>query len=287
MTTVASANVHNIAIEGTFDDCQNLLKAMFNDGPFREAVNLSAVNSINWARIMAQIAYYVYAAVQLGAPDRGIAFAVPTGNFGNVYAGYAAWRMGLPIERLIVGSNSNDIVSRFFQSRDLSLAAVRPTLSPSMDIQVSSNFERYLFELYGRDGPGLAQAMTQFHADGRLDVDETRWRTATGLFSAHRVDDAETLKGIADFHATTGQIIDPHSVIGLLAARAQGHDLGVPVVALATAHPGKFPDAIEQAIGIRPDPPARIAALYDREEHLTTLPNDLEAVQSFVRDHVR
>jgi len=287
MTTVVSANVHNIALEGTFDDCQDAVKAMFNDAAFRDELKLSAVNSINWARIMAQIVYYVTAAVALGAPDRRIAFAVPTGNFGNVYAAYAAHRLGLPIAHLIVGSNRNDILARFFESGTMDVAPVEPTLSPSMDIQVSSNFERLLFELYDRDGAAVAQAMTDFRDTGRLAVGDNRWGAARELFDGHRTDNAGTLAEIRAVHAATGELVDPHTAVGLAAARDRRRDATVPVVALACAHPAKFPDAVEDATGVRPALPPRLADLYEREERLTLLPNDLARVKAFVRERVR
>ncbi|MGE0118943.1 MAG: threonine synthase [Dongiaceae bacterium] len=283
MTTVRAANVRNIAIEGTFDDCQDLVKAMFNDHRFRDDLNLSAVNSINWARVMAQTVYYAAAAVALGAPDRAVSFAVPTGNFGNVYAGYAARAMGMPIERLIVGSNRNDILARFFASGRLAIEAVHPSLAPSMDIQVSSNFERLLFDLYDRDGPALAQAMTSFRRNGQLAVGDGRWKTARAVFDGYRFDDADTLQAIAGVYRQTGELVDPHSAIGIAAAHAAARDRGGPVVALATAHPAKFPDAVERAVGLRPQLPDRLADLLDRPESVEVLPNDLKTVQGYVR----
>ena len=284
MTTVAAANVFNIAIEGTFDDCQDLVKAMFNDLAFRDELNLSAVNSINWARVMAQIVYYVWAAVALGAPERPIAFAVPTGNFGNIYAGYAARQMGVPIERLIVGSNRNDILTRFFGSGRMQIETVQPSLSPSMDIQVSSNLERLLFDLYDRDGAAMAQAMASFRRNGQLAIGDARWQAARALFDAYRCDDKETLAAIASLHRQTGELIDPHSAIGVAAAHLGAKGDGIPVVALATAHPAKFPDAVERATGQRPPLPARLADLFDRPERVEILPNDLRAVQAYIRD---
>jgi threonine synthase len=287
MTTVDAPNVHNIAIEGTFDDCQDLVKAMFNDAAFRDELALSAVNSINWARIMAQIAYYFHAAVALGAPEREVAFAVPTGNFGNVYAGYAARQMGLPIKRLIVGSNRNDILTRFFESGAMELAAVHPTLSPSMDIQVSSNFERLLFDLCGRDGRAVAAALGSLRQGGRFAVTPEQHAAARALFDAVRCDDDETLAEIGRVYQATGELIDPHSAIGIAAARVHTHSPGgdatVPVVALATAHPAKFPDAVERATGRRPALPARLADLYDRPERATSLAPDLKVVQAHIR----
>jgi threonine synthase len=284
MTTVDAPNVHTIAVEGTFDDCQDLIKAMFNDTGLRNELKLSAVNSINWARVMAQIVYYFHAALALGAPDRKVNFAVPTGNFGNVYAGYAARAMGLPIDSFVVASNSNDILTRFFDSNDMSISGVEPTLSPSMDIQVSSNFERLLFDLLGRDGDAVKRAMAQFREKGALPLEAAQWRTATELFTGYKVDDTRTKQVIADVFAKTGVLIDPHSAVGVDAAavcRPEGDD---PLVALATAHPAKFPDAVESAAGVRPELPARLADLHDRDEHMKILPNSLDALRDFVRE---
>ena len=288
MTTVQADNVFNIAVEGTFDDCQDLVKAMFNDAPFRDEMGLSAVNSINWARIMGQIAYYMVAGAALGAWSRPVAFAVPTGNFGNVFAGYGAKCMGLPVARFIVGSNRNDILTRFFETGAMTTEEVAPSLSPSMDIQISSNFERLLFDLYGRDGAAVAEAMTAFRATGRLEVGEARWRRALEIFDAARLDDEETLAEIARIHKETGELVDPHTAVGIAAARAKADTLddpNTPVIALATAHPAKFPDAVEKATGIRPALPARMADLYGRQERIAILPNELARVQAFVREN--
>jgi len=284
MTTVDAPNVHTIAVEGTFDDCQDLIKAMFNDTGLRNELKLSAVNSINWARVMAQIVYYFHAALALGAPDRKVNFAVPTGNFGNVYAGYAARAMGLPIDSFVVASNSNDILTRFFDSNDMSISGVEPTLSPSMDIQVSSNFERLLFDLLGRDGDAVKRAMAQFREKGSLPLDAAQWRTATELFTGYKVDDTRTKQVIADVFAKTGVLIDPHSAVGVDAAAVRRPEGADPLVALATAHPAKFPDAVESASGVRPELPARLADLYDRDEHMKILPNSLDALRDFVRE---
>jgi len=286
MTTVLAPNVWNIAIEGSFDDCQDLVKAMFNDQSFRDSMRLSAVNSINWARIMAQIPYYVWAAVALGAPDREVAFAVPTGNFGNVYAAYAAREMGLPVSQLVIGSNRNDILTRFLEQGIMEIRAVVPTLSPSMDIQVSSNFERLLFDLLGRDGGKLADAMVRMRAEGRLKLDEQAWRAARQFFSGHRLDDEATKRAMAEVHRETGELIDPHTAIGIMAGRAERRDPAVSMVALATAHPAKFPDAVAAATGVRPPLPPRLADLFARPERFTTLPNQLAAVEGFVRARV-
>ncbi|MBU0725214.1 MAG: threonine synthase [Alphaproteobacteria bacterium] len=287
MTTVLSSNVHNIALEGTFDDCQDQVKAMFNDPAFRASQRLSAVNSINWARIMAQIVYYIAAGVALGAPDRRIAFSVPTGNFGNVYAAYAAKQMGLPIEKLVVGSNRNDILTRFFNSGEMKITGVEPSLSPSMDIQVSSNFERLLFDMMDRDGRQLAETMTSFRASGSFAVGDNQLGNAKQLFEAHRIDDAQTQDIIRTIHAETGEILDPHTAVGVGAGRAVSLDPDIALIALACAHPAKFPDAVEQATGIRPALPRHLADLYEREERVTVLPNDLAALQKYVSEKTR
>ena len=221
MTTVAAPNVANIAVEGTFDDCQDLVKAMFADAPFRQEMQLSAVNSINWARIAAQVPYYVAAALALGAPDREVAFSVPTGNFGNVLAAWAARRMGLPVARLIVGSNRNDILARFLASNDMSIATVEPSLSPSMDIQVSSNFERLLFELLERDAVATAAAMAEFRRTGKMAVPDAAWHRCRTVFHGFRLDDAGTEAEIARLHEAGGYLADPHTAIGIAAARGQ------------------------------------------------------------------
>ena len=286
MTTVGSANVYAVAIEGNFDDCQDLVKAMFNDTAFRDEMHLSAANSINWARVMAQIVYYFHAAVLLGGPDRPVSFAVPTGNFGNVYAGYVARAMGLPIKRLIVGSNVNDILPRFFDSGILEMAAVTPTISPSMDIQISSNFERFLFELFGRDGAVVSKSVADFRDTGKLSVPKNLWHVARKIFDGFRLDDMETKAVISDVHASSGYLLDPHSAIGVAAARSKAIDPATPIVALATAHPAKFPDAVEDASGLRPKLTQGLADLYDRPERMTVLPNNLAQVEAFLRDHV-
>ena len=283
MTTVTSANVHNIAIEGTFDDCQDLLKAMFGDRAFREELRLSAVNSINWVRIMAQIVYYFHAALALGAPDRPVAFAVPTGNFGNVYSGYAARAMGLPISQFVVGSNRNDILTRFFETGTMEMRDVQASLSPSMDIQVSSNFERLLFDACDREGHAVRDTMTGFRRTGKLTLPQGGMKILRELFDSRRLDDEETLQAISYEFASSAVLLDPHSVIGVAAARARARQPAVPMVALATAHPAKFPDAVERATGTRPAQPARLAGLFEREERFSVLGNDLAAVQAHIR----
>ena len=283
MTTVAAPNVHAIAIEGTFDDAQDIVKALFNDLAFRDSVNLAAVNSINWARVMAQTVYYASAALALGAPDRPVAFAVPTGNFGNVFAGYGARRMGLPIERLVVGTNRNDILARFFDTGAMTVGTVEPSLSPSMDIQVSSNVERLLFDLLGRDGAALAGLMTRFRDAGTFTLDADALAQARAVFDAARVDDDQTMATIAETHAATGELIDPHSAIAVRAAQVRRGDPRVPMVALATAHPAKFPDAVRAATGVTAPLPPHLAHLMGARERMTVLPNDRAAVAAFIR----
>ncbi len=285
MTTVDSPNVFNVALEGTFDDCQNAVKAMFADELFRGEMNLSAVNSINWARIMAQIAYYFAAAVALGAPDRKISFSVPTGNFGNVYAAYCAKKMGLPIDRLVIASNRNDILTRFFETGAMTAGAVEPSLSPSMDIQVSSNFERFLFDLLDRNPEELRAKMASFRQSGEYDLPKKEMDRARATFEAYRCSDEQTSLVMALCHKGTGYTVDPHTAVGLHGAWASEHK-GTPMVSLACAHPAKFPDAVEKATGIRPPLPPHLSDLYDRKERFTVLKNDLQSLQSFVRENV-
>ena len=282
MTTVHAPNVINIAVDGNFDDCQDLVKAMFADAPFRTDMRLSAVNSINWARIAAQIPYYVAAALALGAPEREVAFSVPTGNFGNVLAAWAARRIGLPVARLVVASNRNDILARFLAGNDMSVAPVEPSLSPSMDIAISSNFERLLFELLDRDAAATAVAMAGFRGSGRMAVPHAAWHRATTLMHGFRLDDEATLAEIRRLDTVCGYAADPHTAIGVAAARALPcrH---LPTIAAATAHPAKFPDAMERATGRRPALPKHLADLYDRPERFTTAPNSLDAVEAQIR----
>ncbi len=284
MTTVDEPNVHNIAIEGTFDDCQNLLKAMFNDRDFRDEVSMSGVNSINWARVMPQVVYYFASALALGGPDREITFSVPTGNFGDVYAGYVALKMGLPIKRLIVASNMNDILTRALTHGDHSLTTVHPTMSPSMDIQISSNFERLLFDVYDRDGDKISDLMLQLKEDGKFQIDEQQVARIAEHFTPQCVNEEQTLAVIKDLHARTGYVVDPHTAVGVGAAdRELPADPGTPMVTLATAHPAKFPDAVAKATGTRPPLPPHMADLYDREERFEVLPADVERIQGHVR----
>ena len=279
MTTITSPNVHTVAIDGTFDDCQDLVKAMFNDAPFREANNLSAVNSINWARVMAQTVYYFTALETLG---RSASFSVPTGNFGNVLAGWIAKQMGADIEKLIVGSNSNDILTRFFETHSMDMLPVVPTLSPSMDIQISSNFERLLFEMNNRDGGATTEQLNMFRQNGNLSVKPdqfARWIEPT--FRAYRASDEETLAVMKRIHSESGMLVDPHTAIGIASAEACAEP-GVPTITLATARPAKFPDAVKRATGVHPALPEHVADLFDRQERIINLPNDLQAVEAFV-----
>lgn len=282
MTTVLAPNVHNIAIDGSFDDAQAMVKRLFGDADARSQLTLSAVNSINWARLMAQVVYYFHAAVRLGGPDRPVAFSVPTGNFGDVFAGYVAARMGLPIARLVVATNVNDILHRALTNGDYSAGSVTATATPSMDIQVSSNFERLLFDLAGRDGAAITRMMGEFDANRAMTIPADMLAGAEGLFSSARIDgDAMTLAlRWAQEHA--GQIIDPHSAVGLAAARSLDLDPAIPVVTLATAHPAKFPDAVERATGVRPPLPARLGNLFDRAERYEKLPGDYDAVKAHI-----
>ncbi|MEE8173219.1 MAG: threonine synthase [Alphaproteobacteria bacterium] len=288
MTTVDAQNVHNVAIEGTFDDCQALVKAMFGDLPFRDSLNLAAVNSINWARILGQTIYYAYAALALGSPARPVSFAVPTGNFGNAYSGYVAARLGLPIRNFLVATNANDILARFFAGAGYRKSEVIPSISPSMDIQVASNFERLLFELYGRNGREIKALIESLDHGGGFDVAAEKLDDARHHFSARRIDDTRALDCMAQTWRECGILIDPHSAAGLAAAEdsateRDGERRQTPMICLATAHPAKFPDAVERATGVRPALPAPLADLLRRPEHVTQLPNDLAAVKQFVR----
>ncbi len=283
MTTVLAPNVFNIAVDGSFDDAQAIVKALFNDRDFNGRFTLSAVNSINWARLMAQIVYYFYSAVRLGAPDRPVAFAVPTGNFGDVFAGYVAAQMGLPVARLIVATNVNDILHRALSAGDYSQGTVTATATPSMDIQVSSNFERLLFDLSGKDGGGMARMMADFEATKAMSIPADMLSSARPLLSSARIDPDGMAMAMRWASDRAGQIIDPHTAIGLAAAREAGLD-GVPVVTLATAHPSKFRDAVERATGFRPALPSRIGTLFEREERFDTLPATKEAVAAYVAE---
>ncbi len=285
MTTVLAPNVHNIAIDGTFDDAQAMVKQMFNDPAMTGRFNIGAVNSINWARLMAQVVYYFAAALQLGGPRREIAFAVPTGNFGDVFAGYVAAKMGLPIARLIVATNVNDILHRALTLGDYSQGTVTPTAAPSMDIQVSSNFERLLFDVGGRDGLALAAQMQGFEGSKAMQLTNAQREGASALFTSCRADPDDMSQAIRWAWEGCQELIDPHTAIGLHAARAAGLPGDVPVVTLATAHPAKFRDAVERATGQRPSLPARVGDLFDREERCADLAGGYGAVADFVAAH--
>ncbi|TRD10540.1 threonine synthase [Erythrobacter insulae] len=286
MTTVRAPNVYNLAIEGSFDDAQAHVKRMFRDDDVTGRLQLGAVNSINWARLMAQVVYYFYSALQLGGPDRTVAYSVPTGNFGDVFAGYVAARMGLPIERLIVATNVNDILHRAISEGDYSAGGVTPTITPSMDIQVSSNFERLLFDCGGRDGMAMADQMHAFEASKSMRLTNAQSQGASALFTSLRADQDDTNRALAWAHREAGQVIDPHTGVGLHAGITAGASgviaPDVPIVTLATAHPAKFPDAVERAIGVRPGLPARVGDLFGREERFIELAGDYETTRDFV-----
>ncbi len=285
MTTVLAPNVHNVAIEGTFDDAQAMVKRMFNDPGMTGRFNIGAVNSINWARLMAQVVYYFAAGLQLGAPHRPVAFSVPTGNFGDVFAGYVAAKMGLPIARLIVATNVNDILHRALSTGDYSAGEVTPTAAPSMDIQVSSNFERLLFDVGGRDGKALAAQMGTFEASKAMQLTNAQREGAAQLFSSARADANDMSRAIRWGWEEAGELLDPHTAIGLHAARTSGIAREIPVVTLATAHPAKFRDAVERATGQRPPLPSRVGDLFEREERCAELPCDYGAIADYVAAH--
>ena len=281
MTTVSEANAHALAITGTFDDAQARLKDMFNDFTFRDEVRLAGVNSINFARVLAQVVYYFTAAVALGAPHRKVSFTVPTGNFGDVFAGYLAKKMGLPIERLVVATNQNDILHRALSSGEYATHGVTPTISPSMDIQVSSNFERALFDAYGRDGAAVAQLMDELKQGG-FHISQGALEALRSDFASGRAAEDQTAAMIARARAEMGELLCPHSAVGVHVA--QDFLGATPMVTLATAHPAKFPDAVEAATGIRPPLPPRMADLFDRPERMTRVENDLTVIETLIRE---
>ncbi|MBP0481330.1 threonine synthase [Sagittula salina] len=284
MTTPAEANVHALAMDGHFDDCQARLKDMFNHFEFRDTVRLAGVNSINWARVLAQVVYYFSSAVSLGAPDRTVSFTVPTGNFGDIFAGYIAKRMGLPIDRLVVATNQNDILHRCLTSGAYETSEVQPSISPSMDIQVSSNFERALFDAYTRDGAAVAQLMDELKAGG-FSVSQGALQALREHFDSGCVSEAQTLDTILLANTTMGELLCPHSAVGVRVAEALRKP-DVPMITLATAHPAKFPDAVEKASGIRPPLPNRMADLYERPERVTRVANDLAALESLIKERI-
>lgn len=284
MTTVSSSNIHNIALEGNFDDCQNMVKAMFSDEKYRSELNLSAVNSINWARIMAQVVYYFWSGIALGAPDNFTSFAVPTGNFGNIFAGYVAMKMGLPIGQLIIGSNANDILPRFVNSGLMEKKEVVASISPSMDIQISSNFERLLFEVLDRDSEKLVSMMEDFSKKGSYEVEKEVIDKIGNIFSAHSLDDEKTKIKINKIHQNTGVVLDPHSAIGVSAGMRKRQDMETPVVCLATAHPAKFADAVRASTGNMPEIPKEIEKLASLDEKYEVKPNDLDKIKAYIKD---
>lgn len=286
MTGVADANVHALSIQGNFDDCQALVKAMFNHHAFRDAHSLSGVNSINWGRIMAQIVYYFTAALALGAPDRAVSFTVPTGNFGDIFAGYCAKQMGLPIDQLIIATNANDILARTLESGRYETAGVHATTSPSMDIQVSSNFERLLFESSDRDAAYIQQSMSSLSQSGAFSLGDKVWQEIKTGFDAGRASNSAVDATIKCVLSESGYLLDPHTAVGVAVARELGKG-SAPMVVLSTAHPAKFPDAVENASDIRPALPARNKGLMDGEERFTLLANDLEAVERYISENTR
>lgn len=281
MTTVLDDNVHNIALEGTFDDCQDAVKAMFNNHGFRDRVRLSGVNSINWGRIVAQIVYYFTAAVSLGAPHRKVSFTVPTGNFGDIFAGYCARQMGLSIEKLVIATNANDILKRTLDTGRYEMAGVAPTISPSMDIQISSNFERLLFESAGRDADMVNRMMAGLKQSRGFELPETALATIRRDFAAGTTDEAATRKVIAETQTASAYLLDPHTAVGVGVARSQAHGQ-IPMITLATAHPAKFPAAVAEASGIEPALPDWLADLYERPERVTVLDKDQRQIEDFI-----
>ncbi|MFZ1660772.1 MAG: threonine synthase [Paracoccaceae bacterium] len=285
MTTPKETNVHALALDGDFDDCQSRLKDMFNDFAFRDGVGLAGVNSINWARVLAQVVYYFSSAVSLGAPHRKVSFTVPTGNFGDIFAGYIAKSMGLPIDKLVIATNQNDILHRCLTTGRYEMNGVKPSISPSMDIQISSNFERALFDAYGRDGKAVAALMDEMKGKGGFGVSQGALQWLRETFTSGRVSEDETSEEIRVEKAASGELLCPHSAVGVKVAKDQ---LGsVPMITLATAHPAKFPDAVEAATGIRPGLPPRMADLFDRSERVTRVANDLKAIETIVQERRR
>jgi threonine synthase len=288
MTTLDAPNVHPVALDGTFDDCQALVKAMFNHARFRDELRLSGVNSINWARIAAQTVYYFTAAVALGGPHRPISFSVPTGNFGDVLAGWVAKRMGLPVERLMVGANANDILHRTLKRGAYEIRGVIPTTSPSMDIQVSSNFERLLFEAYGRDGAAIRGLMANLAQSRAFTIAPEPLARIREEFSSAAVAEKDVAAEIRETWRQAGYMLDPHTAVGVRAAKALRRDNPeTPVVSLATAHPAKFPEAVERATGLRPELPPHLADLMDRPERFSRLANEQTAIERFIRERAR
>lgn len=286
MTTTADANVHAVAVEGSFDDCQTIVKGLFNDHKFRDSVALSGVNSINWARIVAQVVYYVSAALSLGAPARKVSFTVPTGNFGDVFAGYVAKKIGLPIDRLVIATNTNDILARTLESGRYEMTGVVPTQSPSMDIQISSNFERLLFEATGRDADTVRRLLDGLTQSGAFTLPGEALQRIRDEFSAGRTNEAETAETMRRMLSEVGYLADPHTSVALAVAARQPAS-ATPMVTLATAHPAKFPAAVEAATGITPALPVWLGDLMQREERFSVLPNNVRAIADFVEARAR
>lgn len=287
MTTVLADNVFNLAVEGNFDDCQRMVKESFNDQSFLNGTRLVAVNSINWARIMAQIVYYFSASLAVGGPHRSVSFSVPTGNFGDIFAGYLARNMGLPINQLVVATNRNDILHRFISQNQYKMEELHHTLSPSMDIMVSSNFERLLFDLYGRNGIALAELMEHWKTESGS-IEDYRWKAARQLFDSCSVGDERTCEVIKEVFDETEYLLDPHTAIGVEAARQCRRDASLPMITLATAHPVKFPEAVKKSgAGVEPELPHHLADLYSREERYDVIQKDLKAIQQYVAEHRR
>ncbi|SIQ72881.1 threonine synthase [Marinobacterium stanieri] len=285
MTSILEDNVFNIALEGNFDDCQEMVKDSFANQDFLKGMKLGAVNSINWARIMAQIVYYFSASLAVGGPHRPVSFSVPTGNFGDIFAGYLAKQMGLPIQQLVVATNRNDILHRVISGNDMSKGDLVHTLSPSMDIMVSSNFERLLFDVYDRDGAAINDLMARFKTES-VQLDPAQWDKVRELFDSYAVNDDSTCDVIKEVHAETGYLLDPHTAIGVKAARECWRDKSVPMITLATAHPVKFPEPVVKAGLESPQLPTHMADLFEREERYEVLANDLSKVQDFIAGHV-
>lgn len=286
MTSVLDANVHNIAVDGTFDDCQDMVKALMGDLAFKQQYSLGAVNSINWARVLAQVVYYVYAWLKVAQAGQKVVFSVPTGNFGDIFAGYVAWQMGLPVEKLLLATNENNILTRFITHGDYSVGQVVQTLSPSMDIQVASNFERYLYYLFGQDPARVREAFAQLKRDGRISFSEAEMAQVQQVFCSASVDRAATLATIGDFKVETGYLLDPHTAVGVKAAQQLVQD-GIPVVCLATAHPAKFGDAVVEATGEAVPVPEAIARLEGLPTRCERMPADLQKVRDFIIATVR
>ena len=282
MTTVESSNIHNIAVEGTFDDCQDMVKLLFSDQKMREKYNLSAVNSINWARILSQIVYYFWAGISIQDINKKLIFIVPTGNFGNIFAGYAAHKMGLPVQKFIVASNENNILTRYLNTGNMTALDVKPTIAPSMDIQISSNFERLIFDVYNQNGTSVREAMNTFRTTNSIRFSEESWETICDLFDGFSANDQLIRETILKFYETQGELIDPHTATGIAASLENKNNTDNNTVCLATAHPAKFPDAIEDSVGFSPEAPKQLKKIFQKEEKFTVLPNDFGEVKNFI-----